>query len=62
MPDKLYRIKKDDGLFGVCTGVAEYTGASIFCVRMLCVALCFSYGVGVLLYFALALFLPLKES
>ncbi len=55
---RLYRLRKDRILGGVCSGLAEYIGIDPTIVRVLWVIISFVYGFGILIYIVLALIVP----
>ncbi len=62
MNDKrLIRSRENRMLFGVCAGVANYLNVDPVIVRLLAVLLTLWNGVGLLIYFVLALVMP-QES
>ena len=59
MSDKrLVRSRSNKMLFGVCGGLAEYLNIDPVIVRLLTVLLTLWNGIGLLLYFVLALIMP----
>ncbi|MCX7835365.1 MAG: PspC domain-containing protein [bacterium] len=50
LPKKLYRSRNDRVLFGVCGGLAEYTGLNVILIRFIFSVLFFVYWVGLVLY------------
>lgn len=52
---KLYKVKNGKVLFGVCTGIAEYSGMPLWLVRLLAVLL-------FPIYFVLAAMIPTQET
>lgn len=60
---RLYRDKINGKLFGVCAGVADYTGVDINLVRVAAVLLTLM-GVGIIVpaYFLAAALLPVKPA
>jgi phage shock protein PspC (stress-responsive transcriptional regulator) len=59
MSDKrLVRSRSNKLLFGVCGGLAEYLNIDPVIVRLLAVLLTLWNGIGLLLYFVLALIMP----
>ncbi|HOZ53623.1 MAG TPA: PspC domain-containing protein [bacterium] len=59
---KLYRSKKDQIIFGVCGGLAEYFEIDPLIVRLIFVALFFGGGAGLIIYLLFALLMPIKDS
>jgi phage shock protein PspC (stress-responsive transcriptional regulator) len=58
---KLYKIRKDKKICGVCNGLSEYLDVDVSIIRIIWLVCAFS-GVGVLAYFIAALVLPFKEE
>ncbi|HHT87973.1 MAG TPA: PspC domain-containing protein [Clostridiales bacterium] len=60
-PKKLYRSSTNRMVCGVCQGIAEYINIDPTIVRLLWVifSIC---GVGVLVYIAAAIIMPVKEQ
>lgn len=59
MSDKrLVRSRSNKMLFGVCAGLADYLNVDPVIVRLLAVLLTLWNGVGLLIYFVLALIMP----
>ena len=60
-PKKLYRSSTNRMVCGVCQGIAEYINIDPTVVRLLWVifSIC---GVGVLVYIAAAIIMPVKEQ
>lgn len=56
------RSRHDRILFGVCAGLAEKLGVPILAVRIAFLVLAIASGLGLLLYAALALILPLEGA
>lgn len=59
---KLYKIRDQKKICGVCAGVADYFSIDVSIVRILWVALVFFWSVGLWLYIAAALILPDKSE
>src|SRR5437763_3590312 len=58
---RFYRDKRDGKLFGVCAGIADYTGFDVSLVRVCFLAAMFMSGGGVLpFYFIAAMVTPTK--
>ena len=60
MKKKLYRSTKDKKIAGVCGGIAEYLNVDSTIVRLICIALIFGWGTGLLAYIVAALVMPIK--
>ncbi|MBP8975953.1 MAG: PspC domain-containing protein [Bacteroidetes bacterium] len=61
-PERLMRSQKDKKILGVCGGIAEYFHVDSTIVRLLYILFTFATGgVGVIVYFLLALVMP-KET
>lgn len=58
---KLYKIKAQRKICGVCAGFAEYFELDVSLIRIIWAACAFS-GVGFFAYFIAAIILPDKES
>lgn len=60
---KFYRDKRNGKLFGVCAGIADYTGFDVSLVRVCFLAAMFMSGGGVLpFYFIAAMVTPTKPQ
>jgi phage shock protein C len=59
---RLYRCSHDQRIAGVAAGVAEYLDIDVTVVRVLWVLSVFFGGVGLLLYFVMALVMPLEPE
>jgi phage shock protein PspC (stress-responsive transcriptional regulator) len=59
---KLYKIKSDKKIFGVCAGVAEYLDLDVSLVRIIWAACVLLAGTGLLLYIIAAIILPEKPE
>jgi|SRR4051812_4112205 len=58
---RFYRDKRNGKLFGVCAGIADYTGFDVSLVRVCFLATVFMSGGGVLpFYFIAAMVTPIK--
>lgn len=55
---KLRRVTGDEWIAGVCSGVAYYLGIQTWIVRMILFILIFAYGVGIVPYILLWIFMP----
>jgi len=62
MQRKLYRSRTDQMLGGVCGGLGAYFGIDANLVRLVFVLLAFLNGIGVILYLAMWLLVPLEGS
>ena len=62
MNRRLYRCRRDKRLAGVASGVAEYFDADPTIVRILWVLSIFVGGMGLLLYIAMAIIVPLEPE
>lgn len=58
---KLCRVDEGKAIFGVCAGIAEYTNTDVGMIRIITLLLCLFGGVPILVYFVLAIALPVKE-
>jgi phage shock protein C len=52
---RFYRDKANGKLFGVCAGLADYTGIDVLWIRVAMLALTFTVGFTFPLYFAIAI-------
>lgn len=60
---QFYRDKRNGKLFGVCAGIADYTGFDVALVRVCFLAALFMSGGGILpFYFIAAMVTPTKPS
>lgn len=59
---KLVRRKNDKLLFGVASGVADYVGIDPVIARLIFVLLTFWHGWGLLIYFVLAIVMPVEDD
>lgn len=59
---KLCRVNEGKSIFGVCTGIAEYTNTDVGLVRVITLLLIIFGGFPIIIYFILAIALPLKED
>ena len=60
---KLYRSSRDKKLLGVCGGIAEYFEIDSTVLRLIwAVGTFFSVGLGLLLYLAAALIMPVNNA
>ena len=58
---RFYRVKRNGKLFGVCAGIADYTGFDVSLVRVCFLAAMFMSGGGVVpFYFIAAMVTPTK--
>lgn len=63
MSDKKLMRKRSDKLFlGVASGVADYVGIDPVIVRLLFVLLTLWHGWGLLIYFVLAIVMPVEAD
>jgi phage shock protein C len=58
MKKKLYRIREDKKIAGVCGGIAKYCDISPKVVRVLWVLFFAAYGSGLVAYILLSIFVP----
>jgi len=58
---KLYRVNEGKAIFGVCAGIAEYTNTDVGIIRIITLILVIFGGLPILIYFILAIALPVKE-
>lgn len=61
MTKKLYRLKDDKKIAGVCSGVAEYFDIDPVIVRLAWLIAVFCAGGGLLAYIVAAIVIPVKE-
>ena len=57
---RIYRSSEGKIICGVCKGISEYFDVDVTIVRILCLALMFLGGIGVLLYILACLIFPKK--
>lgn len=62
MAKKLYRIKEDRKIAGVCGGLGEYFDIDPTIIRLLWLALLFAAGSGVLAYIVAWIIIPEKPA
>ena len=62
MNRRLYRCRHDQRIAGVASGIAEYFDADPTVVRILWVLSIFLGGMGLLLYIAMAIIVPLEPA
>ncbi|HOK23273.1 MAG TPA: PspC domain-containing protein [Candidatus Hydrothermia bacterium] len=58
---KLFRVKKDRLLGGVCTGLAEYLNVDVVFLRLLLTVLILTLGVGILFYLVAWIIIPMED-
>ena len=61
MKKRLYRSMTDKKIAGVCGGIAEYMNVDSTIVRLVCIALVFGWGSGLIAYIIAALIMPIKH-
>jgi phage shock protein C len=59
---KLYKIKREGKLSGVCAGFAEYLGADVVLIRILWVLVSLAFGTGIVAYIICAVIMPDKSD
>lgn len=57
---RLFKIKEDAKIAGVCNGLSEYFNIDVSLIRLVFVLLAFT-SIGVLIYLVLAILLPNKD-
>lgn len=57
---KFYINRKEAFLFGVCSGISDYTGIDVLIIRIIVFFLCLSSVLALMLYFIVALTSPTK--
>lgn len=62
MSKRIYKIRDQKKLCGVCAGVAEYFDLDSTLVRVLWAAISLGYGVGVIAYIICAVVFPDKSE
>ena len=62
MSRRIYKIREQKKLCGVCAGVAEYFDLDPTLVRVLWAAISLGYGVGVIAYLVCAVVFPDKSE
>ncbi|MBO4866620.1 MAG: PspC domain-containing protein [Ruminococcus sp.] len=55
---KLYRVRNDSMIAGICTGLGAYLDLDPNIIRIICVAGCCVGGLPIILYILAAIFLP----
>ena len=58
---RFYRVKKGKDVMGICKGISEYTGIPVMWVRIFMLLFGLTI-IGTILYFIVALFVPVKEN
>lgn len=56
----LYRDPKNAKLFGVCAGIADYTGVPVLAARLILIATTIAFGVPALAYLVAAMLIDKK--
>jgi len=59
---KLYKIKNEGKISGVCAGVAEYLGADVTLIRVLWALVGLAFGTGIVAYIICAVVMPDKSD
>ena len=59
---KLYKIKNEGKISGVCAGVAEYVGADVTLIRVLWALVGLAFGTGIVAYIICAVVMPDKSD
>ena len=62
MSKRIYKIRSQKKLCGVCAGVAEYFDLDPTLVRVLWAAISLGYGIGVIAYILCAVIFPDKSE
>ena len=62
MSKRIYKIREQKKLCGVCAGVAEYFDLDPTLVRVLWATISLGYGVGVIAYIICAVIFPDKSE
>lgn len=62
MTKKLTKSRKNKMIDGVCGGIAEYFNIDPTLVRLICIAVCFLKGVGLIVYIIAAIVMPYGED
>lgn len=62
MSKRIYKIRSQKKLCGVCAGVADYFDLDPTLVRVLWAAISLGYGVGVIAYILCAVIFPDKSE
>jgi len=57
-PKKLYRLRLDRKLAGVCGGIAKYINVDATLIRLLWILFCIAGGSGIIVYIVAALLIP----
>ena len=59
---KLYRIEEGKMVCGVCGGIAQYLNIDVTVIRLLTVLASLCSGVGLVMYIAAAILMPVKPA
>ncbi|MCI8489386.1 MAG: PspC domain-containing protein [Lachnospiraceae bacterium] len=59
---RLYKSSTNKVLCGVCGGIGEYFDVDPTIVRLICIALIFGWGSGLLAYIVAAVIMPERPS
>ncbi len=62
IPQKCYRSRQDRVLFGVCGGIAEYTGVDPVTVRLIFSIAFFIFWLGLLVYIVAMFKMPVEPK
>lgn len=62
MTKKMTKSRKNKMIDGVCGGIAEYFNIDATIVRLICIAVCFLKGAGILIYVVAAIVMPYGED
>ena len=60
MERKLYRSKDERMIWGICGGIAKYSGIDLTIIRVIWVVSLFFGGFGILVYIVLRFVIPLE--
>jgi phage shock protein C len=61
-PKKLYRLRTNKKVAGVCGGIAEYLNQDPTVIRVITAILILSVGIGLLAYLACWVLIPVNPS
>lgn len=59
---KLFRLKTDKKVFGVCGGLAQYLNMDVTILRLIAAFLVIFWGAGLLAYLVAALVIPVEPD
>ncbi len=59
---RLYKIKEESMVCGVCAGISEYLQVDVSIIRLVWLGLSFLWGSGIIIYIIAAIILPDKKD